>query len=193
MTGLPGRRSWAVAGLVVVVLAGVGAALLAGALPGAPLRGGPLATGGSTEIQAPIGPEDTGVFWGVLEVRNSSGAVATLDSVQLDEQPDQVELLTAPYVWDDSRTEIFGAQGGISAFSLPLPDTYRQLPAKQQVKGFKVRPSSSGQVIFELATPPKASTVKGITVRYHVGWQAYEKTFDMTLIMCPPNDPGPCA
>jgi hypothetical protein len=54
------------------------------------------------------------------------------------------------------------------------------------------RAGPDAEVLIEFGVPRRASTVRGITVRYHVGWLAYSRTFDLTLTLCPPNDLGPC-
>ncbi|GLY15786.1 hypothetical protein LWF15_20090 [Kineosporia rhizophila] len=192
---LPGRparrlRSAVIGGSAALVVLAVSAGALAGLVPGVPLRSGPLDGGSSTEILAPVREGDAGVFWGVLELRGPSDGSMVLDGVKIDENPDKVGLLTAPYVWDESRFEIL-TDGGVSAYPIPFPEDMT-LPPRQKVNGFAMKPGESAQVAFELATPEKAATVEGIKVRYHVGWMAYEKTFDMSLTLCPPVDPELC-
>ncbi|GLY32545.1 hypothetical protein Kisp02_59100 [Kineosporia sp. NBRC 101731] len=175
---------------MTAVVIGAGAGTLAGAIPGVPLRSGPLKANSATEILAPIRQGNTGVFWGVLELNGPPSGSIVLDSVQIANNPDDVELLRDPYIWDEYRFSLM-EDGGFSAYPLPLP-LKAELPENREIDGFRLTPGSTPQVILEFATPEKASTVQGIKVRYHQGRLAYEKTFDMSFTLCPPSDPALC-
>jgi hypothetical protein len=199
------RRNARIAAAVGVVLVALAATALGGVLPGVPLRGGPL-DGGGGEISAPV--PATGMVWG-LDLTNSSGTDIVLDSVEVAENPNRVPLLRDPYLWADLRAP--GVEA-ISVYSLPLPAEWT-IPPRQAVRGHVIRSGKYQRslkvnetapedvkytgdeplVLIEFAQPKRASKISGLTVRYHIGWQAFRKTFDMSLLMCPPNDPAPCA
>jgi hypothetical protein len=124
------------------------------------------------------------------------------------ENPDKVKLLAGPYVWGDLNIPGVGA---ISGYPLPLPAGWR-VPRREKVEGFAIAsgarrkplkmnesapeeaPYTGGhpEIMIEFARPERASTVTGVTVDYRIGWQAFRKTFDMSLTMCPRNESGPC-
>lgn len=146
------------------------------------------------------------MLWGVLESQNRSGRTVVLDSVKFAENPDHVALLSDPYVWDESRFDLLG-MGGLAAYPLPLPERWKELPVRHAVQGYAITSGQrvesgdpvaeydggSAEVLFELAVPERAATVSGITLRYHVGPLAYEKTYDASVTLCPPGDLEPCS
>ena len=206
----PGRRArtLVIAGSLVVALIAVGAATLGGFIPGTPLLSGPLEGSDGVDMKSPMKPGDTGMLWGVLELQNRSGSTIVLDSVEVARNPSHVRLLRDPYIWDDARVG-FLKVGGVSGYQLPLPAKWK-IPPNRAVRGFRIRPDSGGkshqseggdaqyngaspEVLFEFAKPARASEVSGIRVRYHIGWFAYQRTFDnLSFTMCPATDPGPC-
>jgi len=205
----PGRRvrTLVIAGSLVVVLIAVGVALLGGFVPGAPLLSGPLEGPDGVDITAPIQTDKTGMLWGILTLENRSGSTVVLDSVEVVRNPNHVKLLRDPYIWDDARVGLLKV-GSVSLYTLPLPAKWK-IPPKREVRGFRIRPDSgrksdqsedeeseyngaSPEVLFEFAKPARASEISGIRVRYHIGWYAYQRTFDVSFTMCPATDPGPC-
>jgi len=206
----PSRRARAlvIAGSLVVVLIAVGVAVLGGFIPGAPLLSGPLEGSDGVDMKSPMQPGDTGMLWGVLELQNRSGSTIVLDSVEVVRNPNHVKLLRDPYIWDDARVGLLKV-GSVSGYTLPLPAKWK-IPPKREVRGFRIRPDSGGksdqsgdeeseyngaspEVLFEFAKPARASEISGIRVRYHIGWYAYQRTFDgLSFTMCPATDPTPC-
>jgi len=198
------RRNARIAASGVVVMA-LAAAALSGLVPGVPLRSGPL-DGGGGGISAPV--PATGMVLG-LNLTNSSGADIVLDSIEVAKNPNRVPLLRDPYLWADPRAS--GAEV-ISAAPLPMPAEWT-IPPRQAVRGHVIRSGKHQQplkinetesenvkytgdsplILVEFAQPDRASEIGGLTVRYHIGWQAFSKRFDTTLLMCPPSDPAPCA
>ena len=190
---------------IAVVVVVLGCAALAGKLPGVPLRAGPLEGPDGVTTSIPVRPTDAGVLWGILTLDNRTGSPVVVDSVEVADNPDGVALLTEPYIWDDTRVAMLGT-GSVDVYHLPLPADWR-LPARHPVHGYIIeagtpeaatdaedndRNDPSAEVLFEFAAPRKAATISGITVRYHIGWMAYRRTFDTTIVMCPLNDRGPC-
>jgi len=209
VAGRPGRRArtLVIAGSLVVALIAVGVAALGGHVPGAPLLSGPLEGADGLDIKLPMRPSDTGMLWGVLDLENHSGSTIVLDSVEVVRNPNHVKLLRDPYIWDDARVD-FLKFGGVSAYQIPLPAKWK-IPPKREVRGFSIRPGAGGkshqseheskyngaspEVLFEFAKPARASEVSGIRVRYHIGWYAYQRTFDnLSFTMCPATDKSPC-
>ena len=202
----PRHRRALIAGASVVALTGLTSLALSGIVPGVPLRAGPLQGSGGSGA-APVRADEKGLLWS-LELKNHSGSKIVLDSVELAENPDQVALLTEPFLWDDASQ----AFSPMAAYSIgPVPLDWKT-PPKQVVEGHVIEsgdrqeplkinefpPEQSDEtgdspaILVELARPPRASTVNGITVEYHIGWQAFRKTFDMELTLCPTNDLNPC-
>lgn len=201
------HRPALIAGGVVVALTALASVALSGLLPGVPLRAGPL-EGSAGSGTAPLRATDTGMVLG-LELENRSGSQIVLDSVEVAENPGRVPLLTEPYLWDDLPIPGVGA---ISFYSLPLPKEWK-IPPRLSVRGHVIKSGARREpvkvnetepdetdytgghpeVLIEFAPPARAFEFSGITVDYHIGWQAFHKTFPMTVTMCPPNDPGPCA
>jgi hypothetical protein len=63
------------------------------------------------------------------------------------------------------------------------------------VTGFRIPPHSEGQsieVVYEFPVPTRVTELHGITVRYHTRGLAYRKTYDVSIIMCPPSDTQRC-
>lgn len=195
------RRKWrriAIGAVSAVVLVGGLGGALAGLLPGVPLREGPLDGGGGDLITIRLKePDVQGVFWGSLELRNSSSSPLTLESVSLSHNPDGVRQRTDPYVWDEHRVDLLHA-ASIEASRIPLRPEWT-IPPRHKLKGYVLKPAPAdnewghdAEVIFEFAVPSKSSEVGDVTVRYRVGWLAYQKTFPIRLHMCPSNDLAPC-
>jgi hypothetical protein len=204
----PRHRRAVIAGASIVALTAFAGIALSGIVPGVPLRAGPLQGSGGSGM-APMQAKDTGLLWS-LELKNHSGSKIVLDSVKLAENPDQVALLAQPFVWDDPR-QVYSAAQAYSIGPLPLPSEWKTPPnltvnghvikSGKRQEPLKINESPPEEqdntgdnpvVLVELARPSKASTVNGVTVDYHIGWQAFRKTFDMELVVCPPNDLDPC-
>lgn len=191
--GRPRRR------LVLVALA---IALAAGAvLATLTFRGwgdGPLtADEENVSVTVPITPGKTGVAWGNLELHNPTGSPLTLDSVTL--TPASAEkLVTRMYVWDEDRLPIADSRTMI-VWTTPLPTEWDQVP-KHPVAGHVVPPEAESseeikigpEIVIEFAVPQHAVTVTAITVHYHAGSHAYQKTFQNAITICPPTDPALC-
>lgn len=58
----------------------------------------------------------------------------------------------------------------------------------RELGGGKIGP----EIVIEFAVPERAMTVEAITIHYHAGRHAYEKTFQNAITMCPPTDPATC-
>jgi hypothetical protein len=189
--------------VVTMVMVSAGAALN-GRVPGVPLREGPLDGSSGITGAMPVYERHTGAIWGSLVLENRSGSTIVLDSVTVSDNPQRLSQPVQPYIWDEKRSEVSGF--ATVDHQLPLPPEW-QLPAKHEVKGYILRSASTQQpqgaddegysgpdaeVLIEFGVPQRASTVSGITVRYHVGWLAYSKTFDLKLTLCPQNDLSPC-
>jgi hypothetical protein len=197
------RLLWAAVGLSVIA---VGGATLSGVVPGVPLRAGPLEGVDGLHAALPVKPTDTGVLWGVLNLKNRSGSTIVLDSVEVAENPGRLSLLKQPYIWDENRTEILGFNG-TDGYQLPLPGDWH-LPPERKVPGFNLKSGTrqqidhpdeetgysgpTAEVLFEFARPKKPTKLNGITVRYHIGRLAYRRTFDTSIVLCPIDDLGPC-
>lgn len=185
-----------------VVLVALGIALAAGAVLAAltllSWGDGPLtADEEHVSVTVPIAPESTGVAWGNLELHNPTSSPLTLDSVTL--TPASAEkLVTRMYVWDEDRLLIAGSRTMI-VWTTPLPTEWDQVP-KHPVAGHVVPPEGDSseeikigpEIVIEFAVPERALTVEAITIHYHGGRWAYEKTFQNAITMCPPTDPALC-
>jgi hypothetical protein len=196
-------RTITIAGIAVTLVAIAAGAALNGRVPGIPLREGPLDGSSGITGSMPVYERHTGAIWGSLVLENRSGSAIVLDSVEVSDNPQHLGQPVRPYIWDETRSEI----SGFATVDRQLPLPAGRLPARHEVKGYVLKPASSEQlhqdddegysgpdaeVLIEFGVPRRASTVRGITVRYHVGWLAYSRTFDLTLTLCPPNDLGPC-
>jgi hypothetical protein len=201
------RRYLFVLGIVVTVclLATLAVAVINGKITGVALRDGPIEGPEGVTATLPLKADNTGAIWGMLVLVNHSGATIVLDSVSVSQNPQQLEQLTEPYVWDSTRVKALNA-GSLDVYALPLPAEWN-LPAKRPVKGFELKSiprateeqaqdpdylPDEAEIIFEFAMPTRASTVADLVVQYHVGWRTYRKTFRNKLTLCPPNDKGPC-
>lgn len=192
--------------IVTVLLAAIAGAVLTGRAPGGPLREGPLIGHDGVTAAMPVRATDTGVLWGILNLENRSGSPIVIDSVAPADNEQDLPLLTEPYIWDDSRVALLNT-GSVDAHQLPLPANWK-LPAKHKVKGYVLESGTpeqiergetekgydgpSAEVLFEFAVPKRPSTIRGITVKYHIGSVAYRRTFDTTMTFCPWNDQAPC-
>lgn len=196
----PARRR--TIGLVVAALTVLVVIALTGVIPGVPRRSGPL-EGSGGGIAARLQATDTGILL-TLDLQNRSGSPIVLNSAKLSDNPDRVTLLSEPYIRDGDVEKIGSA-------SLPLPDKWKSLPRKK-IDGYTItsgrrqeplKTSESApeaddytggnpQIAIEIARPKKATTVTSVTVEYHIGWQAFRKTFDVSSTVCPPNDLEPC-
>jgi hypothetical protein len=199
-------RTRLVISAVIVTVITLGGAALSGRLPGVPLRDGPLVGVDGVTMGLPLWPTNTGALWGNLTLENRSGSSIVLDSVEVADNVDDLPMLTEPYIWDDSRVQALGV-GSVDSYQLPLPADWK-LPAKHKIDGYVLKSGTDAQieqadekgyegptaeVLFEFAVPNRPSTLRGITVRYHVGWLAYSRTFDTTQIFCPSDDRALCA
>jgi len=198
----PGRRArvLVIAGSLVVALIAVGAAARGGLVPGALLLSGPLEASGPG-MTAPFQPGDTGMLVG-MDLENRSGFTIVLDSVEVAKNPNHVKLLRDPFLWDNGNVP---GSGEISSSKIPPPAKWNVLP-KRAVQGYTIHsgtwsrsedPSKydgpSPEMLFEFAKPARTSEVSGVTVRYHIGWFTFQRTFDnFSVTMCPPTDMGPC-
>jgi hypothetical protein len=198
-------RTRLVISAVIVTIITLGAAALAGRLPGVPLRDGPLEGVDGVTLGLPLRPTDTGALWGNLPLENRSGSSIVLDSVEVADNVDDLPLLSEPYIWDDSRVQTLGV-GSVDSYQLPLPTDWK-LPAKHKINGYVLKSGTDAQieqasekgyegptaeVLFEFAVPKRPSPLRGITVHYRVGWLAYSRTFDTTQIFCPSDDRALC-
>ena len=175
---------------IAVSLVVVSAGVLSGRVPGFPMREGPLEGPSGVTLAAPVRAEHTGAIWGSLVLENHSGSAIVLDSVTVADNPQNLPQTVPPYLWDKTRIERLGF--ATVDRQLPLPAEWR-LPERLPVQGHVLEPApDDAEVLIEFGVPQRTSTVSGITVRYHVGWLAYRKTFDLKLTLCPPADRGAC-
>jgi hypothetical protein len=150
--------------------------------------------------------DTNGVLWGSLRLENTSKDSLVLDSISFSYNPQHLRQLTEPYIWDDQRVKALG-YASVEAAPLPLPQEL-QVPPKHYVRGYTLKPAGSAdsdepeksegvsspdaEVVFEFASPATPSTVGDVVVRYRIGLMAYQKTFQIRLTICPPQQWGPC-
>ena len=145
-------------------------------------------------VTIPLHPGETGIAWGNLELHNRGSSPLTLDSVTLTPASTQKTLVKRTYVWDEDRLGIADART-LVAYQMPLPTEWNQVP-RHPVAGHVVPPEAESsekikigpEIVVEFAVPERAVTVTAITVRYHAGRHAYEKTFQNAITICPPTD-----
>lgn len=194
------RRTTVIAGMAAVLVVALGGAALTDNLPGVPLREGPLEGTNGVAARMQVRATDSGAIWGNLILENHSGSTIVLDSIEVAQNPQHLEQLTAPYIWDEGRVAMLGFST-VDGYQLPLPAEWN-LPPRHPVEGYELKSTDPPQpdddtikdveVLLEFGVPEQASPLIGITVNYHVGWLAYRKTFDISFTLCPPTDPQPC-
>ena len=195
----PGRTTIITVAVAVLVMIG-GSLVLAGQVPGVPLREGPLEGTSGVAARMPVAAKDKGAIWGNLVLENHSGSTIVLDSIEVAQNPQKLRQLTAAYIWDQNRVDLLGFST-VDGYPLPLPATWR-LPPRRDVDGFELKSTDLSEtegntlndveVLLEFDVPQRASPLTGITVKYHVGLLAYRKTFDISFTLCPSTDRQPC-
>ncbi|GAA2617364.1 hypothetical protein [Paractinoplanes durhamensis] len=193
--GFPGhgRSRWIVAGTLAVVVLAAFILWLIGRLPGAPLRPGPLEGTNYEELKVRTNTAETGILWGSLQLHNGTGFDVVLDKVTLADNPQNTQPSAGPYIWDTDRVALLNT-GSVSGYSIPLPSDWK-IPPRHSVKGFRIRPHAeeeSVEVLYELPVPTRVTEVHGMTVRYHTRGLAYQRTYDISIIICPPSDGSRC-
>lgn len=194
------RRRTVLAGVAAVLVVALGGAALTGNLPGVPLREGPLEGTSGVAARMQVRATDAGAIWGNLVLENHSGSTIVLDSIEVAQNPQRLEQLSAPYIWDEGRVALLGFST-VDGYQLPLPAEWN-LPPRRAVAGYELESTDPPQpdddivrdveVLIEFGVPKRASPLIGVTVNYHIGWLAYRKTFDISFTLCPPNDAQPC-
>jgi hypothetical protein len=191
-----------VAVVAVAALAVAGFLLNGGRFTLGTVAEGPLEAGVDRQLTLPLRAQDKGAAWGSLALRNGSAdSPIALDSVAFESTTGRLTQLTSPYVWDENRWKVSGS-GSLEAYQLPLPAAWNQVP-KHPLRGYLLKPATSvpagddaavpeAEVVVEFGVPEKASGFKSVAVDYHIGTVAYRKTFQIGLVLCPPNDPTPC-
>ncbi|MFG1995775.1 hypothetical protein ACGFJ7_37970 [Actinoplanes sp. NPDC048988] len=180
--------------VLACLLVAAGALWLTGRAPSSvPLRAGPLEGTDFEQLRARTQPSQAGLLWGSLLLHNSTSGDIVLDEITLAGNPQGLEPTAGPYLWGPDRVALLDT-GAVSGYALPLPKAWK-IPPRHEVANFRIAPQpeqESVEVLFEFPVPTRTSELHGITVRYHTGGLGYQKTFDVNLTVCAPDDPSPC-